>query len=345
LIFSRKDLDKPDASEIFAVLKKHDDKTVRTYATTIENLLLYDVEKVPDFSPDRPVLYPPSVYAPAPAQGKRVADKSVTFVPIDEDKLKLLEAQKGGDRGNLYGDRGGGDKGRLFEGDSGDKSASGNGDRGNLDRAGGGDRGNLYDQAGRGGDRGNLHDQAGRGDRGNLMEVEKGDRGNALDEPKKGINQNHIIIAGAAAVIIGIVGFAGFTISQQNNSPKVVLAKGIAAVKRGEYADARAAFAQISEDAAVTKKVQAYALCMTALSYIKTAGENGTAADLKSAEDALAKASQRDPENAEPYYILGRLYEASHQLPKALENYALAAGKSAKYSDDLHRLQKLVNGT
>jgi tetratricopeptide (TPR) repeat protein len=303
---------------------------------------------VPDFSPDRPVLYPPSVYAPAPAQGKRVADKSVTFVPIDEDKLKLLEAQKGGDRGNLYGDRGGGDKGRLFEGGSGDKSAAGNGDRGNLDRAGGGDRGNLYDQAGRGGDRGNLHDQAGRGDRGNLMEVEKGDRGNALEVPKKGLNKNYLIGGGTVAVIAVIVGLTGFTVTQQNNSPKVVLARGIASVAKGEYADARAAFAQISgnkDNTAVSKRVQAYALCMTALSYIKTAGENGSKADLTSAEEALKDASDRDPENAEPYYILGRMYEASHQLSKAVGAYEKAASKSAKYSDDLHRVQNLINGT
>jgi len=341
LIFSRKDLDKPGASEIFDVLKKHDDRTVRTYAVTIENLLQYEVEKVPEFSPDRPVLYPPSMYTAAPAP-KRLADKSVTFVPIDEDKLKLLEAQKGGDRGNLYGERGGGDRGRLYDTESGagGRSKDGNGDRGNLDRVSGGDRGKLYDQDGRG----NL-DRAGGGDRGNLMEAGKGDRGDLLRQTKKGVNPTYLIAGGAAVVCACIIGGAIFYTSQQSNSPQTILQRGAKSAVNGEYADARTQFAEIIKNDSVPAKVRSYAECLAALSYIKPAGVNGTKDDFDEALKHLEKARGLYPGNGEANYIEGRMYEEAGQLPKALKAYQAAAGQSAKFDKDLHRVQKLINGT
>lgn len=120
LIFKKSDYDNPEKSQTFELLKRHDDRTIRTYATTIENLIAYDVEKVPDFHPDKPVLYPPSSFATVPA-----ASTSSTAVSVNDkgggytggDRGGLYDGQRdtgglyssgdtGGDRGNLHSDRG-----------------------------------------------------------------------------------------------------------------------------------------------------------------------------------------------------------------------------------------------
>lgn len=109
LLFSKNDFEHPRRSKTFDILKSHEDKTLRTYATTVENLLLYDVEQIPDFHPDKPVLYPPEVFQQKKTVGSGVGDRGGLFKPIDDQTL--------GDRGKLFdnapSDRGG-DRGKLF---------------------------------------------------------------------------------------------------------------------------------------------------------------------------------------------------------------------------------------
>ncbi len=109
LIFSKNDFEHPTRSKTFDILKSHEDKTLRTYATTVENLLQYDVEQIPDFHPDKPILYPPEAFQAKKAVSAGVGDRGGLFKPLDEKKV--------GDRGRLFDnpsqeqER---DRGRLF---------------------------------------------------------------------------------------------------------------------------------------------------------------------------------------------------------------------------------------
>ena len=116
LIFQKKDYEEFNASPTFQALKAHEDGTIRTYATTIENLLLYDVPRIPDFNPDKPVLYPPQKPA----------------VNVQTQRADRGDQGKGADRGSLPD--GGGDRGRMFEQDTGDRGRmfEDRGDRGDL---------------------------------------------------------------------------------------------------------------------------------------------------------------------------------------------------------------------
>ncbi len=108
LIFKKADFESPERSETFKLLKSHENKTIRTYAVTLENLLYFDVEKIPDFNPDKPILFPPNTGAP-------LVNLSVAGLPkVEKDKGYLYEPRpESGDKGHLHDQ--GGDKGRLFE--------------------------------------------------------------------------------------------------------------------------------------------------------------------------------------------------------------------------------------
>ncbi len=94
LIFSKNDFEHPSRSKTFDILKSHEDKTLRTYATTVENLLQYDVEQIPDFHPDKPVLYPPEAFQAKKTVSAGVGDRGGLFKPLDDKTL--------GDRGRLF---------------------------------------------------------------------------------------------------------------------------------------------------------------------------------------------------------------------------------------------------
>jgi tetratricopeptide (TPR) repeat protein len=106
LIFNKNDFEHPNRSKTFDILKTHEDKTLRTYATTVENLLQYDVEQIPDFHPDKPILYPPESVTKKSAATK-LGDRGGLFKPLDEQKV--------GDRGNLFENKPKeSDRGNLF---------------------------------------------------------------------------------------------------------------------------------------------------------------------------------------------------------------------------------------
>ncbi|MBS2000087.1 MAG: hypothetical protein JST44_01195 [Cyanobacteria bacterium SZAS LIN-5] len=111
LIFSKSDFEHPNRSKTFDILKSHEDKTLRTYATTVENLLQYDVEQIPDFHPDKPVLYPPEAFQAKKPASAGVGDRGGLFKPIDDqtlgDRGRLFETtKKESDRGGLFADTG-----------------------------------------------------------------------------------------------------------------------------------------------------------------------------------------------------------------------------------------------
>lgn len=109
LIFSKSDFEHPNRSKTFDILKSHEDKTLRTYATTVENLLQYDVEQIPDFHPDKPVLYPPEAFQIKKTASAGVGDRGGLFKPIDDqmlgDRGKLFDSgSRESDRGGLFTD-------------------------------------------------------------------------------------------------------------------------------------------------------------------------------------------------------------------------------------------------
>jgi len=111
LIFSKSDFEHPNRSKTFDILKSHEDKTLRTYATTVENVLQYDVEQIPDFHPDKPVLYPPEAFQAKKPASAGVGDRGGLFKPIDDqtlgDRGRLFETtKKESDRGGLFADTG-----------------------------------------------------------------------------------------------------------------------------------------------------------------------------------------------------------------------------------------------
>ena len=176
LIFKKSDYEHPEKSKTFDLLKRHDDRTIRTYATTVENLLAYDVEKVPDFHPDKPVLYPPSSFATVPA-----APPPSTAVSVN-------------DKGGGYT---GGDRGGLYDGQR---------DTGGLHSGGdtGGDRGNLV------GDRGDLVQR----DRGDLVQRDRGDV-IERDQAKKKSPALLISCIAGGILLTGGLGWGAWTMTHQ----------------------------------------------------------------------------------------------------------------------------------
>ena len=113
LIFSKNDFEHPTRSKTFDILKSHEDKTLRTYATTVENLLQYDVEQIPDFHPDKPILYPPEAFQAKKTVSAGVGDRGGLFKPLDDkalgDRGRLFDTpsqEKESDRGKLFAEPG-----------------------------------------------------------------------------------------------------------------------------------------------------------------------------------------------------------------------------------------------
>jgi tetratricopeptide (TPR) repeat protein len=108
LIFNKNDFEQPTRSKTFDILKSHEDKTLRTYATTVENLLLYDIEQIPDFHPDKPILFPPEQSQSKKSAPARLGDRGGLFTPVADkttggDRSKLFDnPTKERDRGNLF---------------------------------------------------------------------------------------------------------------------------------------------------------------------------------------------------------------------------------------------------
>jgi len=277
LIFKRSDYDNPDASKTFQLLKKHDDRTIRTYATTVENLIAYDVEKVPEFHPDKPVLYPPSSFATVPAKSPG------TSVSVN-DKGGGIDDDRGGDRGGLYNEKR--DTGSMYNDRGGD-----HGDRGDLVT---GDRGDVVQR-----------------DRGDVVQR---DRGEVIQRDKVVKRVHPGVIWGGSAVaaaLVGVLGWVGWSMTHQSNGSDV-LRDGIMAYTQNQGAEglqtAISRFNTVHDDPSSTSAQKSKADCLLALTALYKAGKYGDASQLDAAISWLNRAIKEDPTNEEAFYVRARAY-------------------------------------
>ena len=93
-------------SKTFDILKSHDDKTLRTYATTVENLPKYDIEQIPDFHPDKPI-FPPDYSQTKTTPSARWAIRVACSSPLKKRRRRSWRRLfdnpvQERDRGNLF---------------------------------------------------------------------------------------------------------------------------------------------------------------------------------------------------------------------------------------------------
>lgn len=276
LLFNKTDFERPHDSRTFFVLKGHDNHTIRTYATTVENILLFDVEKIPDLNPDKPVMYPPQ-------DSLRTSASQVA-----------VQRQSSGDKGNLFSERGG-DKGGLYS------SGSDKGGLSDLSR----DKGGLAE---RGGDKGNLHEQQGR-----------------LTAKQK------VIISVAALLIIWVP--LGWFLLKSNGGDKpyggdpvkMTLSQGLKNAKENSVTDARSEFQKVIDNPDADKRLKSEALTGLGLTYFQEATTTHDERALRQARNSLEQAVEKDPDNANAWFCLGRINEATGRKAEAASAYSKAA--------------------
>ncbi len=310
LLFKKSDYEDVANSPTFKALLEHEDGTVRTYATTVQNLLLYDVPRIPDFNPDKPVLYPPT----KPQINAR-SDRGDLY--SSSDRAKAVDGD--GDRGRLYEQDTGGDRGRLYEQDTG-------GDRGNLaEKEAAGDRGGLLDKG--------AADTA-------VQVIEK-----PKEEKKKPLSKEMIgAIAGVLLFVVGglIFAFTSFS-SNQAAAYEKQLKEGITAARNDRPGEAAEAFSKVAANPNAGVSARTTAKCLAALSELQDKKPAATMDDMRRAQAKIETALMDDPNNASVLYALGKLCENMNDRPKALKYYldAVSADPSDKeFKAAAQKLQK-----
>lgn len=285
LIFNKADFEAPERSSTFRLLKSHDNKTIRTYAVTLENLLYFDVDKIPDFNPDKPILFPPQ-HGGAPLVNLSVA--GLPKVPVDKGYL-FEPKPESEDKGNLY------------------PSSTESSDKGHL----------FADQSNASASDAVVTSEAATSDQNVSTDTKTRPRANPV--------LVSVVVALCIFGIGGCIFYVISNSQPKIEETKGNLLLGINDAQDAHYQDAKKRFEMVTSNPNATPRERSNAYCLLALTYVGLAGDSGDKEKLKESVGIFKQSIEADGKNAEAYYALGRTYEALGQKAEAYSRLKKAA--------------------